>query len=66
MSVRVLLVDDQPLMLVGLGILVGGTADLEVVGEAGDGREAVRLVRVHWRVRALSQRTDLRNAPHGS
>jgi len=45
MSVRVLLVDDQPLMLVGLGILIGGTADLEVVGEAGDGREAVRLVR---------------------
>ncbi|MEU9045657.1 MULTISPECIES: response regulator transcription factor [unclassified Kitasatospora] len=45
MSVRVLLVDDQPLMLVGLGILIGGTDDLEVVGEAGDGREAVRLVR---------------------
>ncbi|GAA1965152.1 response regulator transcription factor [Catenulispora subtropica] len=45
MSVRVLLADDQPLMLVGLGILIGGTADLEVVGEAGDGREAVRLVR---------------------
>ncbi|WP_331764990.1 response regulator transcription factor (plasmid) [Streptomyces sp. NBC_01384] len=45
MSVRVLLADDQPLMLVGLGILIGGTADLEVVGEAGDGHEAVRLVR---------------------
>ncbi|KJS53763.1 response regulator transcription factor [Streptomyces rubellomurinus] len=45
MSVRVLLVDDQPLMLVGLGILIGDTDDLEVVGQAGDGREAVRLVR---------------------
>ncbi|MER7844233.1 response regulator transcription factor [Kitasatospora sp. NPDC096077] len=45
MSVRVLLVDDQPLMLVGLTILIGSTDDLEVVGEAGDGREAVRLVR---------------------
>ena len=45
MSVRVLLVDDQPLMLVGLGILIGDTVDLEVVGQAGDGREAVRLVR---------------------
>jgi DNA-binding NarL/FixJ family response regulator len=45
MSVRVLLVDDQPLMLVGLGILIGDAAGLEVVGEAGDGREAVRLVR---------------------
>ncbi|MFC4913046.1 response regulator [Actinomadura gamaensis] len=45
MSVRVLLVDDQPLLLVGLGILIGDTDDLEVVGEAHDGREAVRLVR---------------------
>jgi DNA-binding NarL/FixJ family response regulator len=45
MSVRVLLVDDQPLMLVGLAMLIGDTDDLEVVGQAGDGREAVRLVR---------------------
>lgn len=45
MSVRVLLVDDQPLMLVGLGILIGDTEDLEVAGKAGDGREAVRLMR---------------------
>ena len=45
MSVRVLLVDDQPLMLVGLGILIGDTTDLEVAGEAGGGRGAVRLVR---------------------
>ncbi|MFI6154450.1 response regulator [Kitasatospora sp. NPDC051170] len=45
MSVRVLLVDDQPLMLVGLAILIGDTDDLEVVGQAGDGVEAVRLVR---------------------
>ena len=45
MTVRVLLADDQPLMLVGLAILIGDTDDLEVVGQAGDGREAVRLVR---------------------
>lgn len=45
MSVRVLLADDQPLMLVGLAMLIGDTDDLEVVGQAGDGREAVRLVR---------------------
>jgi len=45
MSVRVLLTDDQPLMLVGLAILIGDTDDLEVVGQAGDGREAVRLAR---------------------
>jgi DNA-binding NarL/FixJ family response regulator len=45
MSVRVLLADDQPLMLVGLAILIGDTGDLEVVGRAGDGHEAVRLAR---------------------
>ncbi|GAA2043010.1 response regulator transcription factor [Catenulispora yoronensis] len=45
MSVRVLLADDQPLMLVGLAILIGDTDDLEVVGQAADGHEAVRLVR---------------------
>jgi DNA-binding NarL/FixJ family response regulator len=45
MSVRVLLADDQPLMLVALAMLIGDTDDLEVVGQAGDGREAVRLVR---------------------
>ncbi|ACU75793.1 two component transcriptional regulator, LuxR family [Catenulispora acidiphila DSM 44928] len=45
MTVRVLLVDDQPLMLVGLGILIGDTDDLEVVAQAANGREAVRLVR---------------------
>jgi len=45
MSVRVLLADDQPLMLVGLAILIGDTDDLEVAGQAGDGREALRLVR---------------------
>lgn len=45
MSVRVLLADDQPLMLVGLTILIGDTDDLEVAGQAGDGREAVRLAR---------------------
>ena len=45
MSVRVLLADDQPLMLVGLAILIGDTEDLEVVGQAGNGHEAVHLVR---------------------
>jgi DNA-binding NarL/FixJ family response regulator len=45
MSVRVLLADDQPLMLVGLAILIGDTDDLEVAGRAGDGHEAVRLAR---------------------
>ncbi|GAA2024496.1 response regulator transcription factor [Catenulispora yoronensis] len=45
MSIKVLLVDDQPLMLVGLRMVIGETPDLEVAGTAADGREAVRLAR---------------------
>ncbi|WP_394429156.1 response regulator [Streptomyces sp. SGAir0957] len=41
--VRVLLVDDQPLVRSGLRVLIGDTDDLEVAGEAGDGAEAVEL-----------------------
>ncbi|MFG2340714.1 response regulator [Streptomyces yangpuensis] len=44
MSVRVVLVDDQPLVRSGLRVLMAGQPDLEVVGEACDGAEAVRLV----------------------
>ncbi|MFJ6780443.1 response regulator [Streptomyces yangpuensis] len=44
MSVRVVLVDDQPLVRSGLSVLMAGQPDLEVVGEASDGAEAVRLV----------------------
>jgi DNA-binding NarL/FixJ family response regulator len=35
------LVDDQPLVRSGLRTLIGDTDDLEVVGEAGDGAQAV-------------------------
>ncbi|MER5945668.1 response regulator transcription factor [Streptomyces sp. NPDC001904] len=43
MTVRVLLVDDQPLIRSGLSVLIGETEDLEVAGEAGDGARAVEL-----------------------
>ncbi|MYW66760.1 response regulator [Streptomyces sp. SID8379] len=43
MTVRVLLVDDQPLVRSGLRVLIADTDDLEVAGEAGDGAEAVEL-----------------------
>jgi DNA-binding NarL/FixJ family response regulator len=43
-TVRVLLVDDQPLIRSGLRMLAADCADLEVVGEAGTGAEAVDLV----------------------
>ncbi len=41
MSVRVLIVDDQPLIRHSLRLVVDGAADLEVVGEAGTGADAV-------------------------
>ena len=40
---RVLLVDDHKVMREGLAALLGEQADLEVVGQAGNGREAVDL-----------------------
>ena len=39
----VLLVDDQPLLRVGFRMVLESQDDLTVVGEAGDGAEAVRL-----------------------
>jgi DNA-binding NarL/FixJ family response regulator len=45
MTVRVVLVDDQPLVRAGLRVLIADTPDLTVVGEAGTGDEAVRVVR---------------------
>ena len=42
MTVRVLLADDQVLIRSGFAALVNSADDLKVVGEAGDGTEAVR------------------------
>ena len=39
---RVLLVDDDPLVRSALRLMLGGQDDLEVVGEAVDGLDAVR------------------------
>ncbi|BEL08197.1 response regulator transcription factor [Actinoplanes sichuanensis] len=42
---RVLLVDDQPLLRRSLAVVIGHQPDLEVVGQAGDGAEAVSRAR---------------------
>ena len=45
MTVRVVLADDQALVRVGIKALAESEPDLEVVGEASDGRAAVRVVK---------------------
>jgi DNA-binding NarL/FixJ family response regulator len=45
MTIRVLLADDQALVRAGFRVLVNSAPDLEVVGEARNGHEAVRLAR---------------------
>jgi DNA-binding NarL/FixJ family response regulator len=37
MTIRVLIVDDDPLLRAGLKLMLGGADDVRVVGEAGDG-----------------------------
>ena len=43
-AVRVVLADDQEMVRAGLRMLVDFQPDLEVVGEAADGLEAVEVV----------------------
>ncbi|MGW6137741.1 response regulator [Streptomyces sp. NPDC055144] len=42
--IRVLLVDDDPLVRAGLSFMLGGAPDIEIVGRAGDGSEVPALV----------------------
>ncbi len=41
MSIRVLIVDDQALVRAGFRMILDGDPDIEVVGEAADGEQAV-------------------------
>ena len=43
--IRVVLVDDQELVRAGFRMVLDAQADIDVVGEAGDGRQAVELLR---------------------
>jgi DNA-binding NarL/FixJ family response regulator len=42
-AIRVVLADDHALMRAGLRAILGSLADIEVVADAADGREAVEL-----------------------
>ncbi|MFE9681032.1 response regulator [Streptomyces sp. NPDC002701] len=42
--IRLLLVDDDPLVRAGLSLMLGGADDLQIVGEAADGGEVEELV----------------------
>ena len=43
--IRVLAVDDHPLLREGIAALIGSEEDMQLVGEASNGREAVELFR---------------------
>ncbi len=45
MTIRVLVADDQDIVRAGLTMILDAQPDIEVVGQAADGREAVRLAR---------------------
>jgi DNA-binding NarL/FixJ family response regulator len=45
MKIRVLITDDQDLVREGIGMLLERETDIDVVGQARDGREAVALAR---------------------
>ncbi|WP_406302245.1 response regulator transcription factor [Streptomyces sp. NBC_00885] len=44
MTIRLLVVDDDPLVRAGLAFMFGGADDLEIVGEGADGSEVAALV----------------------
>jgi DNA-binding NarL/FixJ family response regulator len=46
MTIRVLVVDDQPMYRAGLSAVLGAETDITVVGDAGNGEEAIARNRV--------------------
>ncbi|PZG17513.1 response regulator [Nonomuraea aridisoli] len=43
--IRVVIVDDDPMVRTGLRLILGGEPDLDLAGEAGDGRQAMAVIR---------------------
>jgi DNA-binding NarL/FixJ family response regulator len=46
-TIRILVVDDHPVVRQGIGVLVGTQSDMSVVAEASNGREAIQQFRAH-------------------
>jgi DNA-binding NarL/FixJ family response regulator len=44
MTIRLIVVDDDPLVRAGLALMLGGAGDIEIVGEGADGSEVAELV----------------------
>ena len=44
-NIRIAIADDHPIVLAGLGMLIRAEADLEIVGEATSGPDALQLIR---------------------
>ena len=47
MTIRVVIADDQELVRTGFRVILDSEPDIEVVGEAGDGREAIEVTLGH-------------------
>lgn len=47
MTIRLIIVDDDPLVRAGLTLMLGGDDDLDIVGEGSDGRDVPELVARH-------------------
>ncbi|MFI9845877.1 response regulator [Nonomuraea sp. NPDC051941] len=43
--IRVVIVDDDPMVRTGLRLILGGEPDLDLAGEAGDGKQAMDVIR---------------------
>ncbi|MFE9394080.1 response regulator [Streptomyces flavidovirens] len=47
MTIRLLIVDDDPLVRAGLTFMLGGADDIDIVGEAANGSEAAAMTDLH-------------------
>lgn len=45
--IRILVADDHPIVREGVAALVGGQSDMQIVGQAANGREAIQQFRAH-------------------